>query len=74
MAKPTIESNEDFMVELWLDAVGKGQTVGAASCIGQPIVGDVIEQIGLSVDWVEKIAGTETQSDVVAKSFGQAEI
>ena len=53
-----------------LNGVGEGQAVRPAAGVRQPVVVDVIEQIGLPVDWVEKVAGTETQSDVVAKSLG----
>ena len=62
------------MVEMWLDAVGKGQTVGAAPRVGQPIVVDVVEQVRFAIIRVEQVPRSEPQAEVVAKPFGQAEV
>ena len=62
------------MVELWLDAVGKGQTVGAASRVGQPIVVDVVEQVRFAINRVEQVPRSEPQVEVVAQPFGQAKV
>ena len=57
-----------------LNAVGEGEAVGSSTCVGQPVVVDIVEEIGFSVHWVEQVPGSESQTDIFAESFRQAEV